>query len=174
MLRVTKLRYGFPIGLLLFFYLDGILGAAFPKQLFNYPYTMSSYLVVLWLVYSIYFEDQITIPLGIWAAVAGGLFDLYYTGIFGIFVFVFPIVVALTRACYKAFPINFLSGLLVYFIDITVVCALSYFGNLVVHLTSASLADMLVYSLAPTLAYNLAAYVILYFPVQWLFNRLKN
>lgn len=112
MLRVTKLRYGFPIGLLLFFYLDGILGAAFPKQLFNYPYTMSSYLVVLWLVYSIYFEDQITIPLGIWAAVAGGLFDLYYTGIFGIFVFVFPIVVALTRACYKAFQSIFFEWLI--------------------------------------------------------------
>ncbi|MTV83003.1 rod shape-determining protein MreD [Secundilactobacillus folii] len=174
MLRVTKLRYGFPIGLLLFFYLDGILGAVFPKQLFSYPYSMSSYLVVLWLVLSVFFEDQIHIPLEIWAAIAGGLFDVYYTGIFGIFVFVFPIVVALTRACYKAFPINFLSGLLVHFIDVTIVCTLSYVGNLVVHLTSASFADMLVYSLAPTLAYNLAAYVILYFPIQWVFDRLKN
>ncbi|MCH5462064.1 rod shape-determining protein MreD [Lactobacillus sp. LC28-10] len=174
MVRVTKLRYGFPIGLFLFFYLDGILGAVFPQQLFSVPYSMSSYLVVLWLVFAVFFEDQIQIPLSIWAAVAGGLFDVYYTGIWGIFVFVFPIVVALTRACYKAFPINFLSGLLVYFIDITVVCSLSYIGNLVVHMTSASFADMMVDSLAPTLAYNLAAYVILYFPVQWVFNRLKN
>jgi len=174
MLRVTKLRYGFPIGLLLFFYLDGILGADFPRQLISAPYAMSSYLVVLWLVLSGFFEDELQIPLTVWAAIAGGFFDVYYTGIWGIFVFVFPIVVALTRACYKAFPINFLSGLLVYFIDITVICTLSYFGNLVVHMTSASFADMLVDSLAPTLAYNLAAYVILYFPVQWLFNRLRN
>lgn len=174
MLRVTKLRYGFPIGLLLFFYLDGILGAAFPKQLFNYPYAMSSYLVVLWLVCSVYFEDPITIPLEIWAAVAGGLFDLYYTGVLGIFVFIFPIVIAVTKLFYKAFPINFLSGLLVYFIDITIVCSLDYIANLAVHLTTASFADMLVDSLAPSLAYNLAAYVILYFPIQWVFNRLKN
>lgn len=174
MLRVTRLRYGFPIGLFLFFFLDGILGEAFPKQLFHYPYAMSSYLVVLWLVFAVFFEDPIKIPLGVWAAVAGGLFDLYYTGIFGIFVFVFPIVVILTRACYRAFPVNFLSGLLVYFIDITVVSVLSYFGNLYVHTTSASFTDLFVYSLAPTLAYNLAAYVILYFPIQWLYNYLKS
>ncbi|GAX00157.1 rod shape-determining protein MreD [Secundilactobacillus mixtipabuli] len=174
MLRVTKLRYGFPIGLFLFFYLDGILGATFPQQLFSVPYSMSSYLVVLWLVFTVFFEEQIQVPLTVWAAVAGGLFDVYYTGIWGIFVFVFPIAVALTKACYKAFPINFLSGLLVYFIDITVICSLSYFGNLVVHMTTASFADMMVDSLAPTLAYNLATYVILYFPVQWLFNRLRN
>jgi rod shape-determining protein MreD len=174
MLRVTKLRYGFPIGLFLCFFLDGILGQVFPEQLFNYPYSMSSYLVVLWLVLSVYFEDPIKIPLGVWAAIAGGIFDLYYTGIFGIFVFVFPIVVALTRACFKAFPINFLSGLLVYFIDITIVSGLSYLGNVAIHITSASFTDLLVYLLAPTLAYNLAVYVILYFPIQRLFSRLKN
>ncbi|WP_279404142.1 hypothetical protein [Secundilactobacillus kimchicus] len=50
----------------------------------------------------------------------------------------------------------------------------SFVANMVTHLTSASVADMLVYSLGPTLAYNLAAFVILYYPIQRLFDWMSS
>lgn len=173
MLRLSKLRYGFPIGLLLFFFLDGSISQVFSNQMFNYPYTMVSYLVVLWLVLANFFENQISIPLVPWAITIGVIFDLYYTGIFGVFIFIFPLVILLTRALSRALPNTFLVNFLIYFIDITMVSGLSYLANSIIHLTSLTSSEFLIYSLAPTLAYNLAMFVILYFPIQALFNRLR-
>lgn len=174
MLRIKRMRYGFPIILLICFYMDGIVGASFQHQLFNYPYAMSSYLAVLWLVFTVLFEGPRENHLEIWAAVIGGLFDLYYTGILGVFVFIFPIAVVVTKVCYREFPINFLSGLLITFIDVTLITVASYVASRFAQVTTASLTDMLVYSLGPTLSYNLAIFVILYYPVQRLFDWMKG
>lgn len=168
------MKYGFPVILFIWLYLDGIIGAAFQPQLSHYPYAMSSYLVVLWLVFTVLFEGPHNNHLEIWAAIVGCVFDLYYTGILGVFVFVFPIVVLVTKVGYREFPVSFLSGLLIVFIDITIVTFASFVANMVTHLTSASVADMLVYSLGPTLAYNLAAFVILYYPIQRLFDWMSS
>ncbi|GAK47922.1 rod shape-determining protein MreD [Secundilactobacillus oryzae JCM 18671] len=173
MLRLSKLRYGFPIGLFLFFFLDGSLSKVFSNQMFSYPYTMVSYLVVLWLVCAAFFEGTIAIPLIPWAIAMGVIFDLYYTGIFGIFIAIFPLIIMLTRTLIRALPQTFLMNLLIFFIDITVVATLSYIGNSIIHQASLTASEFLLYSLAPTLAYNLAMFVILYFPIQALYGRLR-
>lgn len=170
MARATKMKYGFPIALFIWLYLDGIMGAAFQHQMFHYPYAMSSYLVILWLVFAVLFEGPHDNHLEIWAAIAGGVFDLYYTGILGVFVFVFPIIVVVTKFGYKELPMSFLSGLLIVFIVVTLASIASYISILVTHLNPATLGDMLVYSLGPSLAYNLAAFVILYYPIRRFFD----
>lgn len=172
--RVRRMKYGFPIALIIWFYLDGILGATLQHQMFNYPYAMSSYLAVLWLIFAVLFEGPNNNHLELWSVLIGILFDIYYTGVLGVFVFVLPIIVLLTKLCYRDFPINFLTGMLIAFIDITVITAASFAASQFTHITTATLADMLVYSLGPTLAYNLAAFVILYYPVQRLFDWMKG
>lgn len=134
---------------------------------------MISHLVVLWLVSAVLFEDQVDIPVARWAAVVGAVFDLYYTGIFGVYVFIFPLMVYLTRRLVAYISPNFLSGLLIYFIDITVVEVLSYLASRMVHLTSMGGDTFLVSTLGPTLAFNLALFVILYFPIRGVYNWLK-
>ncbi|PWF99564.1 rod shape-determining protein MreD [Levilactobacillus bambusae] len=161
----------FPVGLLLAFFLDGSVSQIFSQQLLQYPYNLISHLVVLWLVLATLFEDNRNLHLVVWAAIIGGIFDLYYTSIFGVYVFIFPLVVFTTRALNNYLQPNFLSGLLIYFIDITLVESLGYVAANAVHLTSTSGTDFLVFTLGPTLALNLALYVILYFPIRWLFYK---
>lgn len=152
---------------------DGSVSQLFSTHLFRPSAVMVSHLVVLWLVCGVLFEDNYDIPLARWAAVAGAVFDLYYTGIFGVYVFIFPLVVYLTRQLAGYISPNFLSGLLIYFIDITIVEALGYFASRMIHLTSMAGSTFLVTTLGPTLALNLAFFVILYFPIRWVYNWLK-
>ncbi|WP_261810137.1 rod shape-determining protein MreD [Levilactobacillus humaensis] len=173
MYRLSKLRFGFPIGLLIMLLLDGSLSHIFSSQMFNYPTVMVSHLVVLWLVTAVLYEENVTMPLGRWAIVAGAIFDLYYTGIFGIYIFIFPLIVYVTRIMVTYISPNFLSGLLIYFIDITLVEGLGFLASRVVHMTVISGSSFLVNTLGPTLALNLALYVILYFPIRWVYNWLN-
>lgn len=175
MYRLSKLRFGFPIGLFFWLLIDGTVSQVFSVQLFRTPSTMVSHLVVLWLVCGAIFEaySALSMPLARWAAVAGAVFDLYYTGIFGLYVFIFPLVIYMTRRLVSWIRPNFLSGLLVYFIDITVVEALGYLASRAMHLNDASGNAFLVNTLGPTLAFNLAMFVILYFPIRWVYNWLK-
>ncbi|MFC6260431.1 rod shape-determining protein MreD [Levilactobacillus fujinensis] len=177
MYRLSKLRFGFPIGLFLLLLLDGSISQSFSVQLFHYPSAMVSHLVVLWLVCGAIFEadqgEAYPMPLAVWAAIAGAVFDLYYTGIFGVYVFVFPVVIYVTRRLVLYIRPNFLSGLLIYFIDITIVEALGYLASRAIHLTTMSGSSFLVNTLGPTLAFNLAMFVILYFPIRWVYNWLK-
>ncbi|WP_341779631.1 rod shape-determining protein MreD [Levilactobacillus sp. HBUAS70063] len=173
MYRLSKMRFGFPIGLFLMLFLDGSISQVFSVHLFNTPSVMVSHLVVLWLVCGVLFEETMPMPLAKWAIAAGIVFDLYYTGIFGVYVFVFPLVVYVTRVIVKYISPNFLSGLLIYFIDITIVEALSFVASRVVHMTAMSGSAFLVNTLGPTLALNLAMFVVLYFPIRAVYNWLK-
>jgi rod shape-determining protein MreD. len=65
-------------------FLDGSISQIFSTHLFRPSAIMVSHLVVLWLIAAVLFEDQYDIPIARWAAAAGAIFDLYYTGIFGV------------------------------------------------------------------------------------------
>ena len=98
MYRLSRLRYIFPLGLFISLFLDGSLSNVWAKLFFSYPYSMMSELVLLWLVLSYYFEEEIEIPLIPFAALAGIVFDVYFTGILGLDIFLFPLIVELTKA----------------------------------------------------------------------------
>nr|WP_272901843.1 hypothetical protein [Levilactobacillus brevis] len=90
MYRLSKLRFGFPIGLFFWLLIDGTVSQVFSVQLFRTPSTMVSHLVVLWLVCGAIFEadSALSMPLARWAAVAGPYLisitrgSLVYTSLF--------------------------------------------------------------------------------------------
>ena len=86
MYRLSRLRFLFPIGLFITFFLDGSFSKVFANQFFSYPYSMVSQLVLLWLVLAYFFEGNIKIPLYGFAVGVGVLTDLFCWGIFGLFV----------------------------------------------------------------------------------------
>ena len=81
MYRLSRIRFLFPIGLFIAFFLDGSLSKVFANQFFSFPYTMVSQLVLLWLVLSYFFEGNIKIPLYGFAVVVGALTDLSINGL---------------------------------------------------------------------------------------------
>ncbi|GHP12602.1 rod shape-determining protein MreD [Lentilactobacillus fungorum] len=160
----------FVIGQLIAFFLDGSISQILSGILFKYPNTMVPYLTVMWLVLAVFFGNAKKLHLGIWAAVIGFVFDMYYTGILGVYVFIFPLVVYLCQVIYQMLPPSFMSGFLVYFLGITVLVTLGFVANAFIGQAQASVSEFLVNTLAPTLALNLVLLAISYFPIEALYR----
>lgn len=171
MYRLSKLKYVFPIGLLIAFFLDGSLSKVFSATFFSYPYSMVSHLLLLWLVLGYFFEGDVQIPLVGFAAAAGAAFDLYYSGILGLFLFLFPLIIGLTKMIGQFFTPSFLSAIMIYFIDLTCLEFVNYIAYSLIGVASTNFANFLLYTLGPTLALNLVYFVILYFPISVIYSR---
>lgn len=170
MYRLSQLKYVFPIGLFVSLFLDGSLSHVWASFFFGYPYSMASELVLLWLVLSYFFENGIDIPLIPFAVAAGIVADLYFSGILGLYMFLFPLIVALTKFLSRYFSSSFLSMIMIFFIDILVFELLNYWAYSLVGITQVGFGDFLVFTLAPTLALNLVYFVVLYWPIKSLFD----
>lgn len=171
MYRLSRLRYLFPIGLLICFFLDGSLSKIFASQFFSYPYSMVSQLALLWLVLSYFFEDNIKIPLYGFGMAIGILADLFYSGIWGLFIVLYPFVVWVTILLAKYLSRSFFNNLIIFFIDVVIFQLLNYWGYLIIGVVDANFGSFLLYTLAPTLALNLVYFVILYWPINMMYTR---
>ncbi len=162
----------FIVGLILAFFLDGSISQAFASVLYAEPNSMVPYLTLMWLCMTAFFSTRIKrLHVGIWAAIIGFVFDSYYTGLLGVYVFIFPLVVYIGQAIYESLPKNFLSGFLVFFIDVTFAISLNWLANIFVGQVEPSASIFLVNALAPTLALNLFFFAICYFPIESLYAR---
>lgn len=170
MYRLSRLKYVFPLGLFIALFLDGSLSKIFAPLMFSYPYSMSSQLVMLWLVFSFFFEENIRIPLVWFAVLAGAIADLYYSGILGLYIFLYPLVIVLTRMMDKVMDRNFLNMILIFFIDLVVFELLNFLAYRIVGIIHQGVGDFLVDNLAPTLALNLVYFVIFFWPVSRIYH----
>lgn len=171
MYRLSRLRFLFPIGLFITFFLDGSLSKVLANQFFSYPYSMVSQLVLLWLVLSFFFEGNIKIPLYGFAMVTGIVADLFYSGIFGLFIVLYPLIIWETKVLSKVFNENFFNTMLIFFIDVLTFELLNYWAFLMIGVIHVNFLDFVLYTLLPTLALNLVYFVILYWPINMMFTK---
>ena len=171
MYRLSRLRFLFPLGLFICFFLNGSLSKIFANQFFSYPYLMVSQLVVLWLIFGAFFEEDIQIPLTGFAVAAGICADLYYSGILGLFMFLYPAIVMFARALNRYYTPSFLSHILIFFVSIALLELLNYWAYYLVGVTRVGFAGFLLDTLGPTLALNLVYFILLYWPVHRLYQR---
>ncbi|GEN47873.1 rod shape-determining protein MreD [Ligilactobacillus pobuzihii] len=168
-MRISKMRYFFPIGAFLFLFLDGSLSHLLSQSFFTTTVAVESRLILLWSVMAICYGqvDHVFI----WSAIIGLFFDLFFTGVLGIFTLLLPFMVYLTRNVLTFFNRSFIVVLLIYLIDITVLTTLFYWANALIGFTSVSGVTFIGRTLGPTLAYNLATYVVLYWPLKLFFEK---
>ncbi|MBM6954417.1 rod shape-determining protein MreD [Limosilactobacillus coleohominis] len=171
MYRLSRIRFLFPIGLFIAFFLDGSFSKVFANQFFSFPYTMVSQLVLLWLVLAYFFEADIKIPLYGFAVIVGALTDLYYAGVFGLFIVLYPLMVWVTKSLAGLFNENFFNTMIIFFIDVCVFQLLNYWAYLIIGIAHVNFGSFLLYTLAPTLALNLVYFVLLYWPINTLFTK---
>lgn len=171
MYRLSRLRFLFPIGLFVAFFLDGSLSKVFANQFFSFPYSMVSQLVLLWLVLAYFFEGDITIPLYGFAVTVGIFSDLFYTGVFGLFIVLYPFMVWFTKMLARFFSETFFNTMMIFFIDICVFQILNYWAFLIIGIMHVNFGSFLLYTLAPTLALNLVYFVLLYWPINTMFTK---
>ncbi|WP_025021636.1 rod shape-determining protein MreD [Ligilactobacillus hayakitensis] len=163
-MNLEKISYLFPIGLIISVFLDGSLTQMFAPHFFTNLTSVESRLMLLWLVMAICYGNVERIYL--WSIVAGIIYDLYYTGILGVFTLILPLMVYITQEIFKYFTRSFLVVLLIYLIDITVLTLLDYWANSILGFTSEPLTMLIGRTLGPTLAYNLAWFVVLFIPIS--------
>ena len=150
-MRTEKMNYYFPIGLFLAMFLDGGLTQVFAKQMFTNTMAMESRLVLLFIVMAVCYGN--VEHLVMWSAIVGLFYDMFYTGILGVFTMILPLMV-----------------LLIYLIDITIVTFLFFWANSLVDFTDATITDLIGRTLGPTLIYNLAWFVVLFLPLEHFFE----
>lgn len=166
----SRIKYIFPLGLFIALFLDGTITQAFAPEMFTPAVAIESRLLLLWLIMAVCYSQAEHILL--WAGIAGFFFDLYYTGILGISVILLPLVVYLTQKTYQFFTGSFIVVLLIYLIDVTLLTLLFYLVNSLIGFTDAGLTTFIARTLGPTLAYNLAMFVILFIPLKSLFEKM--
>ena len=105
---------------------------------------MVSQLVVLWLIFGAFFEEDIQIPLTGFAVAAGICADLYYSGILGLFMFLYPAIVMFARALNRYYTPSFLSHILIFFVSIALLELLNYWAYYLVGVTPGGLCRFLV------------------------------
>ncbi|GEL15815.1 rod shape-determining protein MreD [Pediococcus cellicola] len=174
MLQSAKIKYIFPIGFFLALFLDGSINLVFSKALFAYPYSMVSNLTILWMILAIFFEGETKLPIATWAAGVGLVFDWYYTGVFGVNMFILPVLVIIVQWVKVFFKPTFLSILLTFFLTLTLYESAFYIVFSLVHYTTVASAEFVAYNLAPTLALNLCFFVLLYLPIKSLFRHTRG
>lgn len=166
-MRIQKMRYIFPIGLFLAVFLDGTLTHVWSGWMVTPTTFVESRLVLLWLFMAVCFGEVDHIIF--WSILAGFIYDMYYTGIIGIFILLFPLMVYITQWIVQFFEPSFILLVLIYLIDITILLSMGYALNLLINLTDVSVVNFIGRTLGPSLAYNLAFFVALYYPLKKLF-----
>lgn len=174
MLQSAKLKYIYPIGLFIAFFLDGIIEQLFSRQLFQYPYSMVSNLTIIWMVLSIFFEGESHIHFVMWAFIIGLAFDWYYTGIFGVNVFIYPLVVILVRGIEPFLKNRFLEIFFVTSLAVGLSNALFYIVFQAFHFANVSTIFFIGYAFIPTIILNLSFLVIIYYPIKLLFRKTRG
>lgn len=169
-MQLAKKRYVFVIGMFLFLLLDGALSYNFANWMFTPRTNMESRLILLWLIMAVCYLDYDKILA--WSFLAGIIFDLYYTGILGIFTFLLPLMVYLNREAFGFFRPTFINVCLIYLIDVTMLTTMFYWANQLIGFTTVSATEFIAKTLGPTLAYNMFFFVILYLPLRRYFEKL--
>lgn len=130
------------------------------------------FLLVVLVMMGIYYFRNVTL---IYAAIFGLVFDIYYTGVIGVYLFLFPIAVYAASKMMKVLQINVLALGLAVLVIVALTEALVYGLNILLFDVKMTAGQFLYNRLIPTLILNLIFYLIIFFPLsRWLQNRKKE
>ncbi|VEF47472.1 rod shape-determining protein MreD [Bacillus freudenreichii] len=166
-------RFILPLITIICFYAESLFVEFFPAFSFlGDRIVIPRFLLVVLTMMGIYYFRNVTL---IYAAIFGLVFDIYYTGVIGAYLFLLPIAVYAASKMMKVLQINVLTSGLVVLIIIALVEILVYSLNILLFDVNMTTAQFLTNRLIPTLTLNLVIYLVIYFPFsRWLQNRKKE
>ncbi|WP_413627146.1 rod shape-determining protein MreD [Fructilactobacillus vespulae] len=174
MLKETKIKILFLTGLILSFLLEGTLMNVFSQELAS-TFPMVPYLTITWLIFFVLFTNkQQQERLYLWTFLVGIVYDTYYIGVIGIYMFIFPIIILITKIILDYLDENIMTSIMIYLIDIIILLLLGCFGGRLSHLVYFSGIHFIAYAFGPTLLLNLIIFLVLYFPLSLLFDKYRQ
>jgi rod shape-determining protein MreD len=165
-------RIVLPLILGVCFIIESIFVEIFPPDLFGTDkMIVPHFLLTVLILMGIYYIRNRAI---IYAFIFGLLFDTFYTGILGIYLFIFPLSVYITSTMMKVLQSNIFVSALVTIVNISIAEFIVYGLNVLIGQTSISSLDFLILRLIPTLLLNLIFYIIIFFPIRKILLRFRK
>lgn len=171
-MRKSRLQFWVTIGLVVLLFLDGSIDYLFQGHFLVYPNMMQSRLVVMAIVMLVFFLQKWQHQVGTLMAI-GFMFDLFYTGILGIYVFLLPLLWYFTTYIEGYFQATATAIGAIYLIDLTLLETMTYMLNSFMGLTKMTVATFIPDVLGMTLLVNILLFIILYFPLRGLLLKLE-
>ncbi|KRM22284.1 rod shape-determining protein MreD [Latilactobacillus graminis] len=166
-------RYLLPVYLLVAFYLDGTISHLGEQWLYTPDHTLISRLFMLVLVVTVFMlpeEHQL-----IWYATGiGFLYDLYYTGMIGMYTFAVPLIIYTIRYLKQYLPDSVFFIGLIDILCLTLLESAIYIMNRLIGYATITPIEFISNVLAPTIALNLVFFIFLYLPLKYLLLKLKS
>ena len=168
-------RIVLPFLLALTFYAESLFADFFPPEIMAFGgerLFVPHFILVNLAIMGIYYFRNYAL---IYAAIMGLLFDVYYTELIGVYLFLFPITVYIASKISKFLQANFFVAAVITLLNVAIVEVLVYILNVLV--LQVKMAPSVFYSLRlwPTLALNLLFFIIVFFPFsRWLLRRKKE
>ncbi|RDI44147.1 rod shape-determining protein MreD [Falsibacillus pallidus] len=160
-------RFILPLILALSFYFEGVFAQVFSAKAFHGERILAPHFLLAILIFmAIYYIRNNTL----WYALLFGLlYDVFFTEIIGINLFLFPAAVYLTTKVMKVLQSNVFIAILVALLNMAAVEFIVYqFYRLIGHV-QMTMVDFVDIRLWPTLILNLAFLIIVAFPLKrWL------
>lgn len=163
-------RFLLPLLFILFFIAESIFVELLPGDIFDGKYIIVPRFLMIGLVFLIVYG-----PKKYWlfyAFIFGLLFDVVYTEIIGIYLFIFPIVCYLTSKMMKILQTNIIIVSFVALVGVALLELGSYEMNFLIHQTDMEFSSYISLRLLPTLLLNLIFIVIVAYPLKKHFEKI--
>ncbi|MFC6316308.1 rod shape-determining protein MreD [Lapidilactobacillus achengensis] len=160
-------RWLIPLVILLGFFSDGSLSLAFSGFFFDNSLQMAPQLFLMALVLCTFAMPASNLLF--WYALLGGLaYDLFYTGLIGLYTLIGPLTYLLTKFLLNYFGKQPIYQLGTFVITVLVGQVILFFLADFFNLTSASLGSFISDALGPTILLNVILFAIFFWPTRWL------
>lgn len=165
-------RIVLPLILSVCFIVESLFAEFFPNGIFGiHKIFVPHFLLVMLILMGIYYVRNRTI---LYAFIFGLLFDAFYTGILGVYLFVFPLIVYITSSLMKVLQANLFVSAIVTLVDIAIAEFIVYGLNILILKTTMPAIDFVNLRLIPTLILNIVFYFIIFYPVRKYLLRVKK
>ncbi|WP_188453509.1 rod shape-determining protein MreD [Virgibacillus oceani] len=156
-------RLYLPLILFLFVISEGVALELLPPKLVMSDLLIIPHWVLIFLVFvSIFYDKEQTYYSVLYGAIFGLLIDIVYTGVLGVYMFTYALVIYIIHGLKKLLHANIHVTLLLGFIGIVLADLVIYLIFFVIGLTEMPGKDYLIYRVIPTILANLLFLLVLY------------
>ncbi|MBC1977907.1 rod shape-determining protein MreD [Listeria marthii] len=152
------------------FILEGVFSLQFANGLFNDKHLfIPHFLLIMLTIMTCFYKRNTTLVYGF---ILGLVFDIYYTGIMGIYFAIFPFTVYITDKFMKVLQNNVLLVGLIAVFNIILTESLVYAFYYLIGSTTMTIPVFIDQRLWTTILFNLAFFLVVFFPFRLFLDRL--
>lgn len=156
-------RLWLPFILFLIVIIEGVALELLPARLINGDLLIVPHWVLMYLMYVLmYYDKENTFTSVFLAVVFGLMIDTVYTGILGVYMFTYALVVYIIHGFKTLLQANLYVTLLLGLLAIVLSDFMIYFTFLIIDITDITIKHYVIYRLVPTVIANLVFLLILY------------